>query len=112
LYSFGGIFGWDKIVFSTYYNYKNLSRRFRCHWGAGRDGLRLALLDDVLIIEHVINYGASSLLGASGGRFGWGKLYLGSITLAITYSIIELTIGKWDGMDGSGAQWMTCSIYL
>ena len=76
----------------------------------GWDGLQLTLLDDILIIEHVINYGASLLLGASVRGFGWHKLYLGSLALVITYSI-ELTIGKWDGVDGGGAQWMSCSIY-
>jgi hypothetical protein len=45
--SFGGGFGWGKIVFIVYYNYKNLSRPFCCYWGAGWDGLQQAPLDDV-----------------------------------------------------------------
>jgi len=56
--SFGGGFRWGKNVFVVYHNYKNLSRPFRRCWGAGWAGLQQASLDDVLIIEHVINYGA------------------------------------------------------
>jgi hypothetical protein len=31
----------------VFYHYKNLSRPFRCDWGAGWDGLQQAPLDDV-----------------------------------------------------------------
>jgi hypothetical protein len=42
---------------------------------------------------------------------GGATIYSGSITLIIIYSAIYLAIGGRDGMDGSGAHWMTCSIY-
>ena len=45
-------------------------------------------MDDVLIIDHVINYGCSLLLGAFGGGFQWGKMYSGSIIVVIIHSII------------------------
>jgi hypothetical protein len=48
--AFGGLFGWGKIVFSAYYNYKNLSRPFHCHWEAGWDGLQQAHLDDIFYL--------------------------------------------------------------
>jgi len=41
-------------------------------------------------------------LGAFGGGFEWGKIYLESITLVMAYSTILLAIGGWDRMDGGG----------
>ena len=38
-------------------------------------------------------------------------MYSGSITLIKHNSAIYLAIGGRDGMDCSGADWMTCSIY-
>ena len=38
--------------------------------------------------RNIIHYGASSLLGASGRGFGWGKMSLGSISLVTIYSTI------------------------
>jgi len=43
----GGGFGWGKKIFRVWYNNKNISHPFPCHWGAGRDGLRWGTLDDV-----------------------------------------------------------------
>ena len=43
----GGCFGRGKNIFRVWYNNKNISRPFPCHWGAGRDGLQRGTLDDV-----------------------------------------------------------------
>jgi hypothetical protein len=43
----GGGFGRGKNICRVDYNNNNLSRPFRCHWGAGRDGWRRGTLDDV-----------------------------------------------------------------
>jgi len=37
--------------------------------------------------------------------------YLESITLINVYPTLFTAIGGRDGMDASGAQWMTCAIY-
>jgi hypothetical protein len=46
LCSFGGAFGWDKIVFRIYYTSNHLIYHLIGHWGAGRDGWRWGTLDD------------------------------------------------------------------
>ena len=47
------------------------------------------------------------LAGVSGGK----KKYLVSSILIKIYPTLFTAIGGWDGMDASGAQWMTCAIY-
>ena len=42
-----GVSGGEKNIFRVWYNNKNISRPFPCHWGAGRDGLQQGTLDDV-----------------------------------------------------------------
>jgi len=37
-------------------------------------------------MERVIHYGTCLLLNAFGGGFGWGKIYVESISLVIIYS--------------------------
>ena len=46
------------------------------------------------------------LAGVSGGK----KKYLVSSILIKIYPTLFTAIGGWDGMDASGAQWMTCAI--
>ena len=41
------VFRAGKNIFRVWYNNKNISHPFPCHWGVGRDGLQRGTLDDV-----------------------------------------------------------------
>ena len=41
------------------------------------------------------------------GDLGGEKTYLGSIIVIKIYPALSLAIGRRDGMDGSGVDWMT-----
>ena len=71
-------------------------------------------MDDASLLGSAIKIDVglpSSLLGPIGIGFQWGKMYLCSITLINTYSVIYLTIGGQEGVDAGGANWMTIPIW-
>jgi hypothetical protein len=48
--TFGGGFGWGKIITRVYCNNKNLSRPFHHRWGAAWDGLQQTPLDGMFYL--------------------------------------------------------------
>ena len=104
--SFGGGFRWGKIIFRVYYNCKNLSCPFCCHWGAGWDGLQQALLDDVF---YLWNTSSITVLGARSRRWGhWAIFFIGIYTCMSSYNInipilpFTMPQGRREWVDGRG----------
>ena len=101
--AFGGGFGQGKNVIRVYYTNKEYSHLFRDHWGAGWGGWQRAVLDDASFLGSItrIDAGAaSSLLGAIGGRFGWGNF-----DIVVPYTNKKLSCpfpcywgAGWDGL--------------
>ena len=102
----GRDFGWGKNILRVWYNCNKISRSFSSHQGAGLDGWRQSILDDVPFWEMPSKL-MMLALGCCWAQWAWFFIEKkGYITSYSMYVTIHLVGGRQEWVDGSGQCWM------